>query len=110
METLTKILVPIDFSNYSKNALRYAVSFAKHFNSKIYLVYIVEPVIYPSDFSMGQVTFPVTDLELSDRAKDELQSLANVEIGEIIPFYECRPISKMKKWTIIAPVIASESK
>jgi len=32
------------------------------------------------------------------------------EIGEIIPFYECRPISKMKKWTIIAPVIASESK
>lgn len=86
METLTKILVPIDFSNYSKNALRYAVSFAKHFNSKIYLVYVVEPVIYPSDFSMGQVTFPVTDLELSDRAKDELQSLANAEIGEVIPY------------------------
>lgn len=86
METLTKILVPIDFSNYSKNALRYAVSFAKHFNSKIYLIYVVEPVIYPSDFSMGQVTFPVTDLELSDRAKEELNSLAKSEIVESIPF------------------------
>ncbi|MEE9429792.1 MAG: universal stress protein, partial [Melioribacteraceae bacterium] len=35
MNNISKILVPIDFSNYSKNALRYAVSFAKQFNSKI---------------------------------------------------------------------------
>jgi nucleotide-binding universal stress UspA family protein len=81
MENINKILVPIDFSNYSKNALRYAVNFAKKFNSKIYLVYVVEPVIYPSDFSMGQVTFPVSDIEMNERAKDELESLAKTEIG-----------------------------
>ena len=81
MENINKILVPIDFSNYSKNALRYAVNFAKKFNSKIYLVYVVEPVIYPSDFSMGQVTFPVSDIEMNERAKDELESLAKNEIG-----------------------------
>ncbi|MBK7107201.1 MAG: universal stress protein [Ignavibacteriae bacterium] len=81
MESITKILVPVDFSNYSKNALRYAVNFSKKFNSKIYLVYVVEPVIYPSDFSMGQVTFPVTDTELNVRAKEELEILAKEEIG-----------------------------
>lgn len=81
MENINKILVPIDFSNYSKNALKYAVNFAKKFNSKIYLVYVVEPVIYPSDFSMGQVTFPVSDIEMNERAKDELESLAKTEIG-----------------------------
>lgn len=81
MSEIKKILVPIDFSNYSKNALRYALNFAKKFEAKIYLVYVVEPVIYPSDFSMGQVTFPVTDVDLNDRAKEELKTLANSEIG-----------------------------
>lgn len=84
MDTIKNILVPIDFSNYSKNALRYAVNFAKTFKSKIYLVYVVEPVIYPSDFSMGQVTFPVNDLEMNVRAKDELDNLAKSEIGSEI--------------------------
>jgi len=82
MDTIKNILVPIDFSNYSKNALKYAVNFAKIFNSKIYLVYVVEPVIYPSDFSMGQVTFPVADLEMNERAKEELNRLAKTEISE----------------------------
>lgn len=84
MHTIKNILVPIDFSNYSKNALRYAVNFAKLFKSKVYLVYVVEPVIYPSDFSMGQVTFPVNDLEMNVRAKDELINLAKSEIGSEI--------------------------
>jgi nucleotide-binding universal stress UspA family protein len=84
MDIIKKILVPIDFSNYSKNALRYAVNFAKKFDAKIYLVYVVEPVIYPSDFSMGQVTFPVADLEMNTRAKDELNNLAKTEISSEI--------------------------
>lgn len=82
MNEIKKILVPIDFSNYSKNALRYASNFSKKFDAKIYLVYVVEPVIYPSDFSMGQVTFPVTDIDLNERAKEELSTLAKEEIDE----------------------------
>jgi universal stress protein A len=85
MDSITNILVPIDFSNYSKNALRYAVNFSKKFQSKIFLIYVVEPIIYPSDFSMGQVSFPVTDIELSERAKEELNTLAKEEIGLEIP-------------------------
>lgn len=81
MYDIAKILVPIDFSNYSKNALRYASNFAKRFDAKIYLVYVVEPVIYPSDFSMGQVTFPVADLEMNEKATAELEALAKSEIG-----------------------------
>lgn len=84
MYDIAKILVPIDFSNYSKNALRYAVNFAKKFDSKIFLVYVVEPVIYPSDFSMGQVTFPVADLEMNEKASEELENLAKSEIGSEI--------------------------
>lgn len=78
---IKKILVPIDFSDYSKNALRYAVDFACHFHAEIILVYVVEPVIYPADFSMGQAALPAMDVELNTRAKEELDNLARNEIG-----------------------------
>jgi len=81
MEQIKKILVPIDFSDYSKNALKYAAQFAKQFNARIYLVYVVEPMIYPADFSMGQVAIPSTDIDLHSRAEEELKKLSKEIIG-----------------------------
>ncbi len=77
---IEKILVPIDFSDYSKSALRYAVNFAKFFNAEITLVYVVEPVIYPPDFSMGQIAIPTVTTEFDERAKEELNKLAKNQI------------------------------
>jgi nucleotide-binding universal stress UspA family protein len=76
-----KILVPIDFSDYSKKALQYAFNLAQHFNAQIVLIYVIEPVIYPADFSMGQVALPSVDVEMNTRAKEELESLAKKEIS-----------------------------
>uniref|UniRef100_A0A7V2ZK26 Universal stress protein n=1 Tax=Ignavibacterium album TaxID=591197 RepID=A0A7V2ZK26_9BACT len=78
--TINKILVPIDFSDYSKSALKYAVNFAKVFNAEMYLIYVVEPVIYPPDFSMGQIAIPSVTVEMDERAKEELNKLAQQEI------------------------------
>jgi nucleotide-binding universal stress UspA family protein len=77
MDLIKKLLVPIDFSDYSKNALRYATQFAKQFNAKMYLIYVVEPIIYPADFSMGQVAIPSMDVDLHNRAEEELKNLAS---------------------------------
>jgi universal stress protein A len=77
---ISKVLVPIDFSDYSKSALKYAVSFVKHFGARLILVYVVEPVIYPPDFSMGQIAIPSMDLEMDKRAMEELDKLAEQEI------------------------------
>ena len=76
MEQIKSIIVPIDFSEYSKSALKYAIDFAKQFNAKMYLIYVVEPIIYPADFSMGQVAIPSADLDIQSRASEELMSLA----------------------------------
>jgi len=81
--TIKKVLVPIDFSDYSKSALKYAVNFAKSFNADIILIYVVEPIIYPPDFSMGQIAMPSINTEWDDRAKDELLKLAKSEIADI---------------------------
>ncbi len=82
METvIKKVLVPIDFSDYSKSALRYAVNFAKSFDSEIILIYVVEPIIYPPDFSMGQIAMPTFSTDWDIRAKEELDKLAKNEIS-----------------------------
>jgi nucleotide-binding universal stress UspA family protein len=79
---IKKVLVPIDFSDYSKSSLRYAVNFAKQFNAEIFLIYVVEPVIYPPDFSMGQIAIPSVNAEWDERAREELKNLAKTEIPE----------------------------
>ncbi len=77
---IKKVLVPVDFSDYSKSALNYAVDFAKHFNAQLFLIYVVEPVIYPPDFSMGQIAVPSIDLDMDKRAKEELENLVQKQI------------------------------
>jgi nucleotide-binding universal stress UspA family protein len=79
---IKKILVPIDFSDFSKNSLKYAVNFAKRFNAKLYLIYVVEPIIYPPDFSMGQIAIPALDIDMDKKAFEELNKLADKEISQ----------------------------
>jgi nucleotide-binding universal stress UspA family protein len=77
---LKRILVPIDFSEHSKNALKYAVPFAKQFKAEIILVYVVEPAIYPADFSFGQFGFPDAEDEFRAKGEEELAALVEKEI------------------------------
>ncbi len=77
---IKKILVPIDFSDYSKSALKYAVNFAKSFNADMTLIYVVEPIVYPPDFSMGQIAIPTVSTEWDERAREELDKLAKTQI------------------------------
>ena len=77
---IQKILVPIDFSDYSKSALKYAVNFCKNFKADMFLIYVVEPVIFPPDFSMGQIAIPSVNSEWDERARQELDKLAKEEI------------------------------
>ena len=82
---IKKVLVPIDFSDYSKSALKYAINFSKQFKAEVILVYVIEPIIYPPDFSMGQIAMPSVNTEWDERAKDELAKLAKNEIPAELP-------------------------
>lgn len=77
---IKKVLVPIDFSDYSKNSLRYSINFIRCFRAELILIYVVEPVIYPPDFSMGQIAVPAVDVEVDKRASEELKKLAKTEV------------------------------
>jgi nucleotide-binding universal stress UspA family protein len=82
MMRIKRILVPIDFSEYSKNAFRYAIEFARSFEAELILVYVVEPVVYPSDFSFGQVALPSMENEMFSLGRQQLDQLIAREIGE----------------------------
>lgn len=82
---IKRILVPIDFSEHSKNALQYAISFAKQYNAELILTYVIEPTIYPADFSFGQVAVPNIENELCERGRLELDHLVETQIAGILP-------------------------
>jgi nucleotide-binding universal stress UspA family protein len=80
MPQITRIIVPIDFSEYSKKAFRYAVDFAQTFHAELVLVYVVEPIVYPADFSFGQVALPSMEHELFDRGQEQLATLIEKDV------------------------------
>jgi nucleotide-binding universal stress UspA family protein len=96
--TINRILVPIDFSEHSKGALKYAIPFAEQFVASIDLIYVVEPTVYPADFTFGQVGFPNVEEELRVRGARDLDKLIEEEIAGRVkarrviktgkPFYE----------------------
>jgi nucleotide-binding universal stress UspA family protein len=108
---IQRILVPIDFSEHSKNALKYAIPFAQRFKASIDLIYVVEPTIYPADFSFGQIGFPNVEEELRTSGSDELENLMKKEIaGKVVsrkivrtgkPFYEINQYALEEKISLI---------
>ncbi len=82
---MNNILVPIDFSTNSKNALLYSVQLAEKFSSSLHLLYVIEPVVYAPDFSMGQITVPAVETyEVEKRSMDELEKWSKIHIPDSI--------------------------
>ena len=76
---LTKILVPIDFSDCSKKALQYAVPFAKEFGATITLLHVVH-FNYVGGPEVGTLDFPLIEGDLRKSAEQELAELAAKEV------------------------------
>lgn len=75
---MQNILVPTDFSEPSKKALRYAISFAGQFGARITLLHVVEPMILPYE------EYPLRELILNDKglvkaARETLRRLCHHE-------------------------------
>ena len=72
--TLERILVPVDFSDCSLDALEYAVQVARRSSASIRLLHVLEPVSYGLDFTLLHVSKrghmkEVIGQRLSDLAK-----------------------------------------
>lgn len=78
---LSKILVPVDFSDCSKKALDYAIPFARQFGATLHLLYVIEP--YPAVPEMAPY-----DSEKIQDGRRELEALGK-GVGDVVP---CRTL------------------
>ena len=82
---LKHILVPVDFSQCSLKALRYAVAFARQFKASITLLYVVQQYYLPGDFAAG-IDYAALEKEIEENAARELESLASKNVGKQAPW------------------------
>ena len=71
---LKNILVPMDFSNLSKDALPYAVLLAGHYGAELRLLHIVEK--FPIDSLLGRELTHQTTVPLMKQAEADLEQMA----------------------------------
>lgn len=81
LNTHQKILVPIDFSEHSKLALRYALELAEIYQSEITLLHAFEQQIHPSFYAAGKTSIFEIDSDLKKRATDAMVKFRS-ELGK----------------------------
>ena len=86
MLEIKKILIPIDFSDYSFKALNYAIDFAQLTNAELFIVYVIEPIIYPTDFTLGEVV-PTFESTIEVNFSEQLKEIAEEKIGDKVKYH-----------------------
>lgn len=72
MLNIKNVLVPIDFSEHSTQALAHARELSAAHNSEMHLLHIVEEAAFPSFYKMGEEALYGETTSLRDRALDAL--------------------------------------
>ena len=109
---LSRILVPVDFSEPSLKALQYAIRFAEQFGAEITLQHVVEPIVYPSEIGYAAEEIPMlSEQTLVKSAGERLVKLAReavrpplrvqtvISIGS--PFHEITALAKDRNVDLI---------
>jgi nucleotide-binding universal stress UspA family protein len=112
MIDLHRILVPMDFSKHSHNALTYAAAFAEKFGAEIYLLHVVQnlAVFFPDVVAL--TTPPETSgEELAAAARSALERVVKEsrpgdikvhgEVRQGTPFYEIVRFAQEKNIDLI---------
>lgn len=82
---LNKILVPVDFSDFSAKAVDYALAFADQFNSQLILLHVVEPAVYPESSMLVATALDELNCDLVQVAQQKLSELRRNKVGERVP-------------------------
>ncbi len=77
--TVRRILVPVDFSEASEDAIKHAKEIALTYGAEIDLIHVVEEAVYPSAYGVEPVSIPTQ--EIIDRVEDNLSDLVREDIG-----------------------------
>jgi nucleotide-binding universal stress UspA family protein len=74
-----RVLVPLDFSEHARKALRHGRGLARQFGAKLILLHVVEPMVYPSDLGYTPVLSEELTAEVHQEAENRLQAAVRAE-------------------------------
>lgn len=82
---LKRILVPVDFSECSSQALEYALAFAEQFQAQLTLLHVVEPAFTPDHYpGLAAPMSEVNDNQVQI-GRERLEELARKRVGHRVP-------------------------
>lgn len=89
---LKKILVPVDFSDLSRKALHYAISFAKQFGAEITLLHVIEIIPVPEVVESGMFNAQLRETATAQlaewRKNAAAQTMVKTAVGDGTSFRE----------------------
>jgi len=110
---IKKILFATDFSENSKWALTYALSFARKYDAKLYILHVIQQPSYPLGM-YAEISFDAMDKfnrNISEATAKEMKSLCETELKGFmnyesliisgIPFLEIIRVAKEKEVDLI---------
>ncbi len=113
MAEIKKILFATDFSENSKWALTYALSFAQKYDAKLYILHVIQQPSYPLGM-YAEISFDAMDKfnrNISEATAKEMKSLCETELKGFenfesliisgIPFLEIIRVAKEKEVDLI---------
>jgi nucleotide-binding universal stress UspA family protein len=86
MEAFERILVPVDFSNYSMQALLYAKQIAASCDARLQLLHIVEDAVYPVFYRTFSLELHGLGNQIAAKSKEALEEMFNESGGPDVPF------------------------
>jgi nucleotide-binding universal stress UspA family protein len=75
LHAINRILVPIDFSDYSKQALFAATEIAEAYNAHIEVLHVIEKLHHPSLYIAGRSSLPHRTEEIQEAVTEEIKSM-----------------------------------
>ncbi len=75
---IKRILVPVDFSPHSQEALEYAADLAKPFGAELVVIFVIEPIYYAGPDYTG-LSSPVVAGLVEEQRKSAREELARLE-------------------------------
>ncbi len=79
---IKNILVPVDFSEHSKHAMKYAADLAKIFNASLKFLHVVDQRVHPAYYVMGQESLFQIFPDLMDRSMSFLKKFVQDEFPQ----------------------------
>lgn len=82
MIKIEKILFPTDFSEHSKNAFCYALSFAKEYGARLYMLHVIEDIQYLANAYMFDVPIMPSFADMEQNRLKEMQEFIDREVTD----------------------------